>query len=328
MRELDLGAPTTVSWQLTRDCDLACRHCCTDSAPGRALPDELSEEQAYHLAVEILTARVPRVVLCGGEPTRVPHFFEVAERLGRGGIALKIETNGQTFTREMARRLARFTVVAIQISLDGATAPTYARMRKGGRLDRALAACEAVRAEGLPLEITFAPTRLNIHEAEAVIDTAAALGAFRLNTGMLMRLGTAAKSWDQLEPSRDDYAAFFRLLRRKEGGAMELAYKPWSLPRELKALRTKGSGTLLVLPNGLTKICAALPLTCGDVRTHGLLGCWSRLRDAWSDPHVLAALERVAEHPEKVSRANEWISLEAATAAPPATAATGLQRAG
>jgi len=27
-----------VTWQLTRDCNLACLHCCTDSAPGRALP--------------------------------------------------------------------------------------------------------------------------------------------------------------------------------------------------------------------------------------------------------------------------------------------------
>ena len=34
-----LKAPLFVSWQLTRDCDLACLHCCTDSAPGKRLPD-------------------------------------------------------------------------------------------------------------------------------------------------------------------------------------------------------------------------------------------------------------------------------------------------
>ena len=33
------GAPIFVSWQLTRDCDLACLHCCTESAPGKRLPD-------------------------------------------------------------------------------------------------------------------------------------------------------------------------------------------------------------------------------------------------------------------------------------------------
>ena len=71
----------------------------------------------------------------------------------------------------------------------------------GGDLAKVLATCRAVRAAGLPLEITFAPTKLNIHEADAVIALALELGAFRFNTGELMRLGTAAKLWDRLEPS-------------------------------------------------------------------------------------------------------------------------------
>jgi MoaA/NifB/PqqE/SkfB family radical SAM enzyme len=37
-----LRAPLFVSWQITRDCDLACLHCCTESAPGKRLPDELA----------------------------------------------------------------------------------------------------------------------------------------------------------------------------------------------------------------------------------------------------------------------------------------------
>ena len=41
-----LDAPLFVSWQLTRDCDLCCLHCCTESAPGKRLGDELSESEA------------------------------------------------------------------------------------------------------------------------------------------------------------------------------------------------------------------------------------------------------------------------------------------
>jgi MoaA/NifB/PqqE/SkfB family radical SAM enzyme len=302
MNELELSAPTCVSWQLTRDCDLACRHCCTDSAPGRKLPDELDEEEAHRLAIEIITARVPRVVLCGGEPTRVAHFWEVADRLGRAGVTLKVETNGQRFGAEEAARLARYAISSVQISLDGATPQTYARMRPGGRLDRALAACEAVSAAGMPLEITFAPTRINLHEAEAVIDLALGqLGAWRVNTGMLMRLGTAAKNWAALEPSRDDYAAFFRMLRRKNDA--RLAYKPWSLTRELKNLARRPSGTMLVLPHGKVKVCAALPLICADVRQVGLLGAWAALQRAWQRPAAFLA------HPVDTARANDWVSV-------------------
>ena len=55
----NLGAPLFVSWQLTRDCDLCCLHCCTDSAPGKPLPDELSREEAIRLAGEIIRNKVP-----------------------------------------------------------------------------------------------------------------------------------------------------------------------------------------------------------------------------------------------------------------------------
>ena len=48
MNRIDqLGAPLFVSWQLTRDCDLCCLHCCTESAPGKRLPDELDADEAH-----------------------------------------------------------------------------------------------------------------------------------------------------------------------------------------------------------------------------------------------------------------------------------------
>src|SRR5205085_8473273 len=92
-----LGAPLLVSWQITRDCDLCCLHCCTESAPGKRLPDELDADEAMRVADDIVRNDVPYVMLCGGEPLVVPHFFALAGRLGEAGVRLKIETNGQRF---------------------------------------------------------------------------------------------------------------------------------------------------------------------------------------------------------------------------------------
>src|SRR5262245_24452297 len=92
-----LRAPLFVSWQLTRDCDLACLHCCTDSAPGKRLPDELEADEAMRVVAEIIREEVPYVMLCGGEPMVVSHFFRIAEALGTARVHLKIETNGQRF---------------------------------------------------------------------------------------------------------------------------------------------------------------------------------------------------------------------------------------
>jgi len=283
MRIQSFSAPTMVTWQLTRDCGLACVHCCTDSAPGRAMPNELSRERALSLCAEIVAAGVPYAMLVGGEPTLVPHFLDVCRALSDGGVLLKIETNGQGFDPGLLKGLA---VRSVQISLDGATQETYARQRPGGVLAKAVAACRAAKAAGLPLEITFAPTRLNIHEASAVIDLALGLGAFRFNTGKLMRLGTAAKLWDRLEPSAGQYADFRALLERRErelSGRLELCYKPFSLDEEMSARRLEPSGTLLILPDGRVKVAVPLPQMCADLSQQSLLEAWDAYRRAWRD---------------------------------------------
>jgi MoaA/NifB/PqqE/SkfB family radical SAM enzyme len=274
-----LKAPLFVSWQLTRECDLSCLHCCTESAPARRLPTELSREEALRLAGDLVEAGVPYVMLCGGEPLLVPHFYEVAERLGEGGVQLKIETNGQRFGLEEARRLSRLPVRSVQVSLDGTTPEAYRTVRPNGSLEKALSACRAVRGAGLPLEITFAPCRSNLHEAEGVIDLALGLGAFRFNTGMLMRLGTAVRFWDRLAPSAEDYVRFFAMLERREielAGRLELRFRPRSIEEALEAQLREAPATLLVLPDGLVKVSAALSFICADLRTQTLQRAWAR----------------------------------------------------
>src|SRR5205814_3850486 len=140
-RRIDsLAAPLFVAWQITRDCDLCCLHCCTESAPGKRLHDELDGDEAETLAREIVRNRVPYVMLCGGEHLISPHFFRIAETLGNAGVQLKIETNGQCFDTRIAERLATLPVRSIQVSLDGDTQEIYERQRPGASLAKAHAA--------------------------------------------------------------------------------------------------------------------------------------------------------------------------------------------
>ena len=287
-------------------------HCCTESAPGKALPDELDAPHARHLASELIRSQVPYVMLCGGEPLVVPHFFEIAEQLGDAGVQLKIETNGQRLNDEVCRRLSRLPVRSIQVSLDGDTPEVYARQRAGGSLARAHAACQAVRAAGMPLEVTFAPTRLNIHQAEAVLERARSLGAFRFNTGGLMRIGTAARRWKQLRPEPEQYRAFVVLLHqqaRLQPGEMELYYQPFFMEEALQASLDQPPATLLVLPNGRVKVAAALPYTCADLRTDPLAQAWDAYRRAWHSSTIIRAVRHAMGESSSHATANHWLSL-------------------
>ncbi len=309
-RRIDsLRGPLLVSWQLTRDCDLCCLHCCTESAPGKRLPDELDADEAMKLVDDIVRSDVPYVMLCGGEPLVVPHFFAVAEALGRGGVKLKIETNGQLFDAAVAARLASLPVRSVQISLDGDTQETYQRQRPGGSLAKAHAACRAVREAGLPLEVTFAPTRLNMHELSAVIERARAFGAFRFNTGRLMRIGTAARLWDKLEPTEAAYREYRSVLDRQNarvGHEMELCYIPFDMREALRGSLGEPPATMLVLPNGWVKVAAALPDVCADLRRISLAEAWEAYCSAWRSDSVAAAVHRAIRDEAHHAEANTW----------------------
>jgi MoaA/NifB/PqqE/SkfB family radical SAM enzyme len=226
-------------------------------------------------------------MLCGGEPLVVDHFLEVAEELGNGGVEIKVETNGQRMTERMAARLSRLPVRSIQVSLDADTQDVYARQRPGGSLEKAHAACRAARKARLPLEVAFAPSRINIRQAEAVIDRAASLGAFRFNTGALMRLGRADPSWSRLGPSQEEYRLFRELLARKKSelaGRMELCYLPFTLQEGLEESLCSPPATLLMLPDGRVKVSGPLPFVCADLRTQSLAEAWDSYRRAWRHP--------------------------------------------
>lgn len=291
-----LSGPLLVAWQLTYRCGLSCVHCCLDCGPGRG-EGELPRSEALRVAAGLASSNVPYVLLCGGEPLCCGHFFDVAEALGSGGVELKVESNGQALGALEAERLARLPIRSVQISIDGSTQETYARIRPGASLEKALAACRRVRAAGLPLELSYVPTRLNLGEAEAVARLALSLGAFRLNTGALMPLGRAASALETLEPDAAQYADYRALLERLRGefaGRMELCYLPFTLAEGLEAARAAPPATLLVLPDGRVKVSGALPLVCGDLRTQGLAEVWDAYRAAWRDAATLEAAERAA----------------------------------
>ena len=94
-----LKAPLLVSWQITRDCDLCCLHCCTESAPGKRLPGELAVDEALALADDLVRHDVPYVMLCGGEPLVVPHFFELAEAWGAAACSSRSKPTGSDSTK-------------------------------------------------------------------------------------------------------------------------------------------------------------------------------------------------------------------------------------
>ena len=115
--------------------------------------------------------------------------------------------------RGVAERLARLPIRSIQVSLDGDTQEVYERQRPAASLAKAHAACRAVRDAGLPLEVTLRADAARICTRPARSSRARASWARSASTtGRLMRIGTAARHWEQ---TRADARSQYRDVSRR-----------------------------------------------------------------------------------------------------------------
>ena len=308
----DLGAPLYVAWQITNECNLACLHCIEESGPGKAFRDELDEAQVFSVLEQMMDLEIPYLSFSGGEPMVHPKFFQMVDYVCSRDGQLKVETNGHHLSVENCRRLKELGVKAVQVSLDGATRPSFNRIRVLGEFDRVVEGIRNLHAADVPIEINFSPTCFNAEEIGAAVDLAYELGAYSFYTGRTMYTGNAVKAWRHLAVSDAQYETFFGSLRAKAleyHGRMRVHFHEAGLLEELRYRLEHPAALLIVLPNGLVKLINALPFVCGDLRRDSLQTIWANFQRAWDDPRVAQFVEELATDPGKTRSLHQWIHL-------------------
>ncbi len=180
-REMQRGEVTLESFPQTLGIDLygkcnikpACVYCLWD--PMKALEGEAVDEVVDDRTLEDyggLFQGARLLVNCSfGEPLLHPRLDRVLELAAARGKVLELSTNGQAFTPRTVRLLAGRRV-HLYVSLDAATAATYARLRNE-RWDEVLSALLFLRdareaGGGWPrLNMVFMPMPANLGDLEA-----------------------------------------------------------------------------------------------------------------------------------------------------------------
>ncbi|HDD46016.1 MAG TPA: radical SAM protein [Candidatus Aenigmarchaeota archaeon] len=111
------AAPFLIVWNLTRQCNLRCKHC-YENATSTAGKDELTTDEAKQAIDEFANAGVVAVAFSGGEPLLRKDFFEIANYAKQREFYVSLATNGTLITKDVARKLKR-VVDYVEISLDG-----------------------------------------------------------------------------------------------------------------------------------------------------------------------------------------------------------------
>ena len=123
--------PQRVYWEITRACDLACRHCRAKVVPDPD-PAELITAEGRRL-LEQVTAfgePFPHVVLTGGDPLKRKDLFELVTTARTLGLRVSVAPSATPLLTPAALRQFRTAGIdAISLSLDGSTAEHHDAIR-------------------------------------------------------------------------------------------------------------------------------------------------------------------------------------------------------
>jgi len=185
-------APFLVYWELTRACDLACRHCRAEAIAQRD-PRELSTSEAKNLLEEMreFGDPVPHLVVTGGDPLKRTDLFNLLEYGVNLGLRLSVAPSGtNALTRDVLRRFKATGVGSISLSLDGSTPDKHDGFRGvPGCFAWTIKAARSAREEGLGLQINTLVTEETVADLGAIYQIVKGLEPMRWSLFFLIAVG-------------------------------------------------------------------------------------------------------------------------------------------
>jgi len=158
-----------VIWNLIRRCNLTCMHCYSIST-DIDFPGELSTAEVFTVMDDLKKARVPALILSGGEPLLRPDLFDIAARAKAMGFYTALSTNGTLIDVPMADRIAALGFDYVGISLDGLQATHDRFRRKAGAFEASMTGLRLARERGVKVGVRFTLTADNAADLPALLD--------------------------------------------------------------------------------------------------------------------------------------------------------------
>jgi MoaA/NifB/PqqE/SkfB family radical SAM enzyme len=183
-----MNPPPTVIWQLTRACELHCRHCPHPEDRSRS-PRELSTYEAYCLVNQVVQLAPQRFVISGGDPLTRDDVYQLVDYARRRGLrpAITLSPTANA-TADAIARLRRNGLSRIIVSLEGPSADSHdASCRVPGSYRRTLHIIGTALTSGIDVEVNTLVTRDNLPILDAMYDRIERLGVVAWNLYLPVR---------------------------------------------------------------------------------------------------------------------------------------------
>ncbi len=288
-----------ISWNVTRRCNLRCRHCYLPAGPGDAPGSgELDSGEALKVIDQIAKANSEvMLILSGGEPLMREDIFTLAAHAAGKGMMVVLGSNGLLINEGVALALRRSGVNGISISLDSASPKIHDEARSlDGAWQRAVGAVSSCRSAGLSVQINAVVTQRNYDEIPALMEYSHMLGAKVFSPFFLVCTGNGE---DLTDITPGQYEEVLSFIVEAQGKYDDMIIRTRCAPTFRRILYRSDPDSPLVkmdtgrclagrrycriTPEGDVTPCPYMALPVGNVRGRNF-------SDLWNNSDVFAAL--------------------------------------
>ncbi len=280
-----------IAWEVTRSCNLACKHCRAE-AKLEPYEGQLNHEESLALIDTFTEVGKPIIIFTGGEPLLRPDVFELAAYATAKGLRCVMSPNGTLLTPENVGKIVQSGIMRCSISLDGHNAESHDAFRGvPGAFEASLRGIAELKAAGVEFQINTTVTKSNLDDFRRIFDLCEQLGAaawhifLLVPTGRGAQLGAEVISAAQYEEVLHWFYDFrktttmqlkatcaphyYRIMRQR-ARLDNIAVTPDTFGMDAHTRGCLGGiGFCFISHSGQVQPCGYLPLDCGNVRdTH------------------------------------------------------------
>lgn len=244
-----------VSLEITRKCNLRCKHCYSNSGIKRE--NELTFEEIKELIDDLAATGVLNITLTGGEPLLHPDIFDILQYIRSKPLSCIILTNGTLITKEVVTCLKNMGVLGVAISIDGATAETNDSFRGVPKsFERAVHAIKMLQAAGIPIRCNISIHKGNLHEFSGILNLLDQLHITGYRLRPISYSGRAEESDIFVIP--EDFVNVLKKLRQYEIDHGEEVQRKHTHDPRIRNCGI-GLGTIAITSNGNVVPCPPFP---------------------------------------------------------------------
>jgi radical SAM protein with 4Fe4S-binding SPASM domain len=218
--ERDGTSLVRVEIEITKRCNLRCKHCFTENAAS-----DTRKELIESLVPDLQSLGVVEVDLNGGEPFLHPDIAKILSSIS-GKFKTVLFSNGLCIDEEKIELIQKYHVARVNISLDGFR-ESHDYLRGNGTYNKTVEVIKNLTSKGILVQLNTMVFSRNIGDLENFIQySQTELGVCGVRVANIYPLGNALSHSDLLEDNKSTREIYEKYLRESMQGPVTGKHLP------------------------------------------------------------------------------------------------------